>query len=119
MRRSITRNPTKVVAAAVAMAAGVVGLPARAQSTQPAGLVSTIGAYPAGPGGRNNPMQPTPRPDPLPPFYDPKLPVEKRVENIVSLLTLEEKVVLMQMASPAIPRLASRPITGGPKPSTV
>ena len=109
MQRSTARNPAKVIAAAVAIAAGVGKLPAIAQTTQPAGAVSTIGAYPAGPGGRNNPMQPTPRPDPLPPFYDPKLPVQKRVENIVSLLTLEEKVVLMQMASPAIPRLGIAP----------
>src|SRR5689334_21669607 len=99
MQRSTTRNPAKAIAAAVAVATGLAVLPAIAQ-TQPGGVVSTIGAYPAGPGGRNNPMQPTPRPDPPPPFYDPKLPVEKRVENIASLLTLEEKVVLMQMASP-------------------
>ncbi len=66
-------------------------------------------AFPAGPGGRNAPMQPVPRPDPLPPFYDPKLPVAKRVENVVSLLSLQEKVVLMQMASPSIPRLGIAP----------
>jgi hypothetical protein len=65
----------------------------------------SIGAYPAGPGGRDTPMQPTPRPNPLPPFYDPKLPVSERVQNIVSMLSLEEKVALMQMASPSIPRL--------------
>lgn len=109
MQRPTSRNPATTIAAAVALAASVVGLPAIAQNTQPADVVSTIGAYPAGPGGRNNPMQPTPRPDPLPEFYDPKLPVQKRVENIVSLLTLDEKVVLMQMASPAIPRLGIAP----------
>ena len=76
-------------------------------SGQPA--VTAVGAYPAGPGGRNTPMQPTPRPNPLPPFYDPKLPVQKRVEDIVSRLTIEEKVVLMQMASPSIPRLGIAP----------
>jgi beta-glucosidase len=54
-------------------------------------------------------MQPTPRPNPLPSFYDPKLPVQKRVEDVVSRLTLEEKVVLMQMASPSIPRLGIAP----------
>jgi beta-glucosidase len=75
----------------------------------PAAGTSTIGAYPAGPGGRNAPMAATPRPDPLPPFYDPKLPVAKRVENVVSLLSLPEKVVLMQMASPSIPRLGIAP----------
>jgi beta-glucosidase len=68
-----------------------------------------IGAYPAGPGGRDTPMQPTPRPNPLPPFYDPRLPVAQRVQNIVSLLSLEEKVSLMQMASPSIPRLGIAP----------
>jgi beta-glucosidase len=108
MQRSTTRNPATVIAAVVVMAASVAP-PAIGQSTPPTGAPSTIGAYPAGPGGRNNPMQPTPRPDPLPAFYDPKLPVPKRVENIISLLTLDEKVVLMQMASPSIPRLGIAP----------
>ncbi len=67
------------------------------------------GVYPAGPGGRNTPLPPTPRPDPLPPFYDPKLPVQKRVEDVVSRLSLEEKVTLMQMASPSIPSLGIAP----------
>jgi beta-glucosidase len=65
--------------------------------------------YPAGPGGRNAPLTPPLRPNPLPPFYDPSLPAQKRVDNIVSLLTLEEKVALMQMASPSIPRLGIAP----------
>ena len=55
-----------------------------------------------GPGGRG---APPPRPDPLPPFYDPKLPLEKRVDDLVSRLTVEEKVSLMGMSSAAIPRL--------------
>lgn len=52
--------------------------------------------------GMNTPIQ---RPDPLPPFYDPKLPLEKRLDDLVSRLTLEEKVSLMGMNSSAIPRL--------------
>jgi beta-glucosidase len=75
----------------------------------PAGAAPSIGAYPAGPGGNDTTMQPTPRPDPLPAFYDPKLPVAKRVEDVVSRLSIEEKVVLMQMSSPSIPRLGIAP----------
>ncbi len=67
------------------------------------------GVYPAGPGGRNTPLTRPPRPDPLPPFYDPRLSVQKRVEDVVSRLTIEEKVLLMQMASPSIPRLGIAP----------
>jgi beta-glucosidase len=55
-----------------------------------------------GAGGRGS--QPA-RPDPLPPFYDPKLPLEKRVDDLVSRLSLEEKVSLMGMDSAPIPRL--------------
>ena len=80
-----------------------------AGATAVAARGATIGAYPAGPGGRNAPMTPPPRPNPLPPFYDPKLSPQKRVEDIVSRLALEEKVALMQMASPAIPRLGIAP----------
>ena len=58
-----------------------------------------------GSGGRGGRGPPPPRPDPLPPFYDPKLPLEKRVDDLVSRLTLEEKVSLMGMDSAAIPRL--------------
>jgi beta-glucosidase len=58
-----------------------------------------------GRGGRGGVNTPPPRPDPLPPFYDPKLPLEKRVDDLVSRLTLEEKVLLMGMDSPSIPRL--------------
>jgi beta-glucosidase len=39
------------------------------------------------------------------PFQDHKLPMEQRVEDIVSRLTLEEKVAQMLNATPAIPRL--------------
>jgi beta-glucosidase len=39
------------------------------------------------------------------PFQDYKLPMEKRVKDIVSRLTLEEKVSQMLNATPAVPRL--------------
>lgn len=39
------------------------------------------------------------------PFRNPDIPVEKRIDDIISRLTLEEKVQLMKHASPAIPRL--------------
>ena len=39
------------------------------------------------------------------PFWNTNLSFEQRAEDIVSRLTLEEKVSLMQNASPAIPRL--------------
>ena len=38
-------------------------------------------------------------------FQDPDKPIEKRVENLLSLLTLEEKVGQMMHESPAIDRL--------------
>ncbi len=79
-----------------------------AQNDPPSG--AAVGEYPPGPGGRNMPMTPPSRPDPLPAFYDPKLPVQKRVEDLVSHLNLEEKVALMQMASPSIPRLGIPPL---------
>src|SRR4051812_3692932 len=39
------------------------------------------------------------------PYLDPKLPIEKRVDDLVSRMTLEEKVSQMMNAAPAIPRL--------------
>lgn len=39
------------------------------------------------------------------PFRDPGLPVDKRVEDLVSRLTVEEKISQLMMASAAIPRL--------------
>ncbi|MBC7947638.1 MAG: glycoside hydrolase family 3 C-terminal domain-containing protein [Chitinophagaceae bacterium] len=39
------------------------------------------------------------------PFWDHRLSIEKRVEDVVSRLTLEEKVAQMLNATPAIPRL--------------
>ena len=101
----------KFVASALAFAAAVTiaisSVWAQDAATGPA--VATPGVYPAGPGGRNTPLTPPPRPNPLPGFYDPKLTVPKRVEDVVSRLTLEEKVSLMQMASPSIPRLGIAP----------
>jgi beta-glucosidase len=39
------------------------------------------------------------------PFQNPSLPIEQRVDDLVSRLTLEEKVLQMQHTAPAIPRL--------------
>ncbi len=40
-----------------------------------------------------------------PRYRDPSLPIEKRVDDLVSRMTLEEKVSQMMNAAPAIPRL--------------
>jgi beta-glucosidase len=40
-----------------------------------------------------------------PPYLDPSLPIEKRVDDLVSRMTLDEKVRQMQHTAPAIPRL--------------
>jgi beta-glucosidase len=42
---------------------------------------------------------------PLSPYQDPSLPLEQRVNDIVSRMSLEEKVSQMQDVAPAIPRL--------------
>jgi beta-glucosidase len=39
------------------------------------------------------------------PFRDPKLPLEQRVDDLVSRLTLDEKIGLLGQVQPAIPRL--------------
>lgn len=39
------------------------------------------------------------------PFRNPELPLDIRVNDLISRLTLEEKVLMMKHASPAIPRL--------------
>jgi beta-glucosidase len=39
------------------------------------------------------------------PYQDPSLPIEKRVDDLVSRTTLQEKVLQMQHTAPAIPRL--------------
>jgi beta-glucosidase len=41
-----------------------------------------------------------------PPYLDPSLPPERRAADIVSRMTLEEKVLQMQSTAPAIPRLS-------------
>ena len=40
------------------------------------------------------------------PYQDPSLPIAKRVDDLVSRMTLEEKVLQMQHTAPAIPRLS-------------
>ena len=37
------------------------------------------------------------------PFRNPDLPLDERVQDIISRLTLEEKVQLMKHAAPAVP----------------
>src|ERR1051325_1847313 len=39
------------------------------------------------------------------PYKDPSLPIDRRVEDLISRMTLEEKVSQMMNAAPAIPRL--------------
>src|SRR5262249_50110316 len=39
------------------------------------------------------------------PYQDPTVPIAKRVADLVSRMTLEEKVLQMQHTAPAIPRL--------------
>ena len=45
------------------------------------------------------------KPDPRAPYLNPRLPVEQRVDDLVSRMTLDEKVSQMMNAAPAIPRL--------------
>jgi beta-glucosidase len=45
------------------------------------------------------------------PFQDPKLPLEQRVDNLISLLTLDEKIAMLAQNQPAIPRLGIRAFT--------
>ena len=40
-----------------------------------------------------------------PDYLNPRLPIKQRVEDLVSRITLEEKVSQMMNAAPAIPRL--------------
>ncbi len=49
-----------------------------------------------------------PKPNGLP-YQDPTLPIERRVDDLVSRMTLQEKVLQMQHTSPAIPRLGIPP----------
>jgi beta-glucosidase len=41
----------------------------------------------------------------IPPYKNPNLPIEQRVNNLISRMTLEEKVLQMQNGAPAIERL--------------
>ena len=45
------------------------------------------------------------KPDPRAPYLNPRLPLEQRVDDLVSRMTLDEKVSQMMNAAPAIPRL--------------
>lgn len=53
------------------------------------------------------------------PFQDPSLPVEERVEDLISRLTLSEKVQMMKHQSPAVERLGYLPTIGGTRHCTV
>lgn len=46
------------------------------------------------------------RPDPSWPYLNPSLPFDRRVDDLISRMTLEEKVSQMMNVAPAIPRLA-------------
>jgi len=45
------------------------------------------------------------------PFRDPSLPLERRVDDLVSRLTLDEKIAMLGQVQPAIPRLGIKPFT--------
>jgi beta-glucosidase len=45
------------------------------------------------------------------PFRDPNLPLEQRVDDLVSRLTLEEKIGMLAQGQPAIPRLGIKAFT--------
>ena len=45
------------------------------------------------------------------PFRDPTLPLERRVDDLVSRLTLEEKIGMLAQVQPAIPRLGIKAFT--------
>jgi beta-glucosidase len=45
------------------------------------------------------------------PFRDPKLSLDQRVDNLVSHLTLDEKIAMLGQMQPAIPRLGIKPFT--------
>src|SRR5437764_84237 len=114
LRRHVMKRMTPGMAIVLAAAVTGAAMVALAQNVPPGGQAPAADAAGAGGrgggrGGRGGNVQPPPRPDPLPAFYDPKLPLEKRVDDLVSRLTLEEKVALMQMASPAIARLGIAP----------
>jgi beta-glucosidase len=45
------------------------------------------------------------------PFRDPNLPLERRVDDLVSRLTLDEKIAMLGQVQPAIPRLEIKAFT--------
>jgi len=45
------------------------------------------------------------------PFRDPALPIEQRVDDLISRLSLEEKISLLAQVQPAIPRLGIKAFT--------
>ena len=45
------------------------------------------------------------------PFRDPKLSIDQRVDDLVSRLTLDEKIAMLGQMQPAIPRLGIKPFT--------
>ena len=45
------------------------------------------------------------------PFRDPNLPLEQRVDDLVSRLTLDEKIAMLGQVQPAIPRLGIKAFT--------
>src|SRR6476661_7823557 len=49
--------------------------------------------------------QVTAHPTPTPPFRDPQLPFAKRIDDLLSRLTLDEKVSFLHQFAPAVDRL--------------
>jgi len=45
------------------------------------------------------------------PFRDPNLPLERRVDDLVSRLTLDEKIGMLAQGQPAVPRLGIKAFT--------
>ncbi|MFE9686130.1 glycoside hydrolase family 3 C-terminal domain-containing protein [Streptomyces sp. NPDC006285] len=85
--RSSGRRPRTTLVLALALIAGL-------------GATAPAGAAPAAA-------------DPAYPFRDPRLPVERRVDDLLARLTLDEKVSLLHQWQPAIPRLGIRSFKTG------
>ena len=101
MKRTSSRIAILLAVAAAAVIPAALGQTPPTTTSQPAAGGGRGGRG----GGRGVAAAPVLRPDPLPPFFDPKLPLEKRLDDMVSRMTLEEKVSLMGMNASAIPRL--------------
>jgi beta-glucosidase len=80
----------RVISASLILFVGSVA--ARAQSSQPSPPPANVAAQ------DKSQTKPT--------YLDPSLPIEQRVNDLVSQMTLEEKVSQMQDIAPAIPRLS-------------